>query len=151
MKVVTRIALATSLCAIAIPAFAQDSKIVGKWTGKVEMKVDEAKIMAQVPKEQQAQVKSMIKAQMDGLKKMTMNFVFAKDGTYTVKYSGVPTAPGRPAPKDGKGTWKLAGATLTLKGSEGKQEQKGTVNGNKVEFTMPANPQASGKMILTKG
>jgi hypothetical protein len=151
MKVVTRIALATSLCAIAIPAFAQDSKIVGKWTGKVEMKLDEEKIMAQVPKEQQAQVKSMIKAQMDGLKKMTMNFVFAKDGTYTVKYSGVPSAPGRPAPKDGKGTWKLSGAELTLKGSEGKQEQKGTVKGNKVEFTMPANPQASGKMILTKG
>lgn len=89
---------------IALSAHA-DSPVVGKWKGSIDL--DLTKIMAMVPPDKQADVKT----QLAGVKKAQMLLTLKADGTFTHSAKNLPGA----ADQDATGTWAVKGDKVTMK------------------------------------
>jgi hypothetical protein len=130
---ISRIAVAaaalTVLSAIAAPA----TSVVGTWKGKLSL--DKSKLPPSVTADK-------VKQAQDYFAKMVFTLTLKKDGTYTSKIAGAPTAPGAPPPKPQTGKWSISGSDLTI--LIGTHPQKFTLAKNGKSFSAS---QASGVLI----
>lgn len=157
----TRTVFAVSALALSLSAYAAD--ITGKWTGKINMDMKEAKASAikaaeangkKLTPEQVKMMDSQMSMGMAMVSGIRMNAVVMKGGKYTMTTTG---APGEQKPKAEEGTWTVKGNQVTLTGNKSSMGPKSLVgtlsaNGKTITFDMSkvAKDQA-GKQGAPKG
>ncbi len=150
----TRTVLAVTALALSLSAFAAD--VTGKWTGKINMDMKEAKAAAIKAAESKGkkmtpeQIKMMDQQMAMGMTMVAnirMNVVMEKGGKYSMTTTG---APGSQKAETETGTWTLKGNQITLSGSKqgkGPKTVVGTLSANgrtiTVDLSKVAKEQAA--------
>ncbi|MEI7575287.1 MAG: hypothetical protein WCK51_00210 [Armatimonadota bacterium] len=145
----TRTVLAVSALALTLSAYAAD--ITGKWTGKINMDMKEAKAAAikaaeaggkKMTPEQVKMMDQQMAMGMSMVSGIRMNAVLMKGGKYTMTTTG---GPGAQKPQTEEGTWTMKGNQVTMTGSKSSKGPKtlvGTLSSNGKTITFDVSKQA---------
>jgi hypothetical protein len=123
---------------------------VGKWTGKLNLK------MPQLPATADANTRQMVEQGLAAVKKMTLHLTFNKDKTYTMFTKDAPAQAG--GEQKDNGTWSQSGKTISIistrKGKKAEQPQTMVFSADAkvLTMTLPGGPNggSSGNIVFKK-
>lgn len=132
MKILPRLALILTVCAIAVSALAQNP--VGKWKGTVDMSGVRPK--TQQEKEVIAQLKTVFG-------KAVLTLELKSNKAFSSTFSGA----GNMKPKTETGTWSQNGRTITMKGAKQSENMTISADGKSMTILPPASDKSVPKGV----
>ena len=123
---------------------------VGKWTGKLNLK------MPEVPAAADANTRQMIEQSMAAVKKMTLHLTFSNDKTYSLFTKGAPAQAG--GEQKDNGTWSQSGKNVNIvstrkdKKPDKPQTMVFSADGKTLTMSLPGGPGGSaGNIVFKRG